>query len=115
MQCHWLGITRRRKVYNDVISLVKKIETTDEYGDPVSELPEREVFAELKSIGQSEFYQAQASGMKAEIKFILSDYEDYEEEQLIKYNNQLYDVIRTYKSGIQLEITCKRGVNNGST
>ena len=102
-------------VNNQVIKLVKEIKTSDEYGNMVPVRTERTVFAELKSIGQSEFYQAQALGLKPEIKFVISDYLDYENEQIVKFadynsDEEEYSVIRTYRNNNQLELVCKRGI-----
>lgn len=56
----------------------------DPYGDPAMELKLSDaVFAELKSIGQSEFYQAQTAGQKPEIKFKLTDYMDYQGQRYL--------------------------------
>lgn len=103
-------------MYNEVIKLVSVIKSADEYGDIVETETERTVFAELKSVGQSEFYQAQAVGMKPEIKFIIADYLDYKGEKRLKYQpyhgtEEEYEVIRTYRNGNRLEITCKRGID----
>lgn len=103
-------------MYDQVIKLIKSEKAIDEYGDTVVSQTERTVFAELKSIGQSEFYQAQALGLKPEIKFKFSDYLDYQNEKHIKYQGfneaeeQIYSVIRTFRDGNELEIVCKRGV-----
>ena len=97
---------------NDVIILEGvALSGTDELGDPVSIPTRREVFARVFSIGQGEFYQAQATGLKPEIKFILSDFLDYQGEQVIIYNRERYRVLRTYRKGLELEITAYREVN----
>lgn len=70
----------------------------------VGESGRREVFAELRSIGQSEFYQAQATGYKPELKFVLADYLDYDGETLVEYTSTLYRVLRTFRAGQSLEI-----------
>ena len=70
----------------------------------VGENGRSEVFAELRSIGQSEFYQAQATGYKPELKFVLADYLDYNGETLIEYTGTLYRVLRTFRAGQALEI-----------
>lgn len=104
-------------MYDNVIKLVKESSKTNEYGDMVAEKTERTVFAELRSIGQSEFYQAQAVGLKPEIKFVLADYLDYQGEDILKYQayneakENEYTIIRTYRANNQLEMICKRGVN----
>ncbi len=96
---------------NDVILLVHEIRTTDEYGDPAVTYTSREVFCKVKSIGQKEFYQAQAVGMQPEIKFVIADYLDYEKETIVEYDGERYRVLRTYRTGQELELVCYREVN----
>ena len=103
-------------MYNEVIKLIAEEESIDEYGDTVVVPSERIVFAQLKSIGQSEFYQAQAVGIKPEIKFVISDYLDYQNEEILKYADikgveNEYRIIRTYRQNNTLELICKRGVD----
>lgn len=102
-------------MYDEAIYLLKEVETTDEYGDAVKTYQETQVYAQIKSIGQSEFYQAQAVGFKPEIKFVLADFYDYQGQQLIKYTpfdgtEEIYTVIRTYRQDTTLEIVCKKGI-----
>lgn len=65
---------------------------------------EREVFCSLRSIGQSEFYQAHAIDYHPELKFVIADYLDYNGESLVKYDGGLYRVLRTFRTGLALEI-----------
>lgn len=107
-------------MYNEAIKLVKEVKTVNLYGDTVVTTTERTVFAEVQSIGTVEFYQAQAIGLRPEIKFIIADYLDYKGEQALKYTpfagvEQMYSIIRTYRNGNQLEITAKRGIDDAST
>jgi SPP1 family predicted phage head-tail adaptor len=102
---------------NEIAILVKQTRGVDEYGDPVTDDTGREVFVREKSIGQKEFYQAQAVGLQPEITLVLADYLDYEGEQYVKYTplgqttEQLYRVLRTYRAGVELELVCYREVN----
>lgn len=104
-------------MYDQIIKLISETNQVDEYGDTVTKQQEREVFAELKSIGQSEFYQAHAVGLKPELKFVIPDYLEYQGERILKFQDfsetieQEYSIIRTYRNGNELEITCKRGVD----
>lgn len=68
----------------------------------------REVLCTIKSVGQSEFYQAHGTDYKPELKIQLADYLDYDEEQLIIFNGKWWRVIRTYRTGHALEITVER-------
>lgn len=68
----------------------------------------REVFAALGSIGMAEFYQAHAIDYHPELKFILADHLDYNQESLVLYEGTLYRVLRTYRTGLALEIVVTR-------
>ena len=103
-------------MFDEVITLIHYTETTDYYGDPFKVTTERQLFAEVKSISQTEFYQAQGLGLKPEIKFIIADFFDYKGEMKIKYTpfggeEQIYDVLRTYRNKLNLEIVCRRGID----
>lgn len=106
-------------MFNDVIKLLSDSKTVDSYGDTVVTSTETVVFAEVLDIGTKEFYQAQASNLRPEIKFVIADYLDYHNEQNLLYKayneseDVLYDVIRTYRNGNTLEITCERSEDNG--
>lgn len=97
-------------MYNEVIYLVAKTSTTNNVGDQIKTEERTMRFAKLKSIGQSEFYQAQAIGLKPEIKFVLPDYLDYNNQEEIIYNGFRYKVLRTFRTGNELEIVCYGGV-----
>ncbi len=103
-------------MFDDVITLKKETNTVNEYGDTVRTFTDRQVFAQVKSISQSEFYQAQAVGLKPEIKFLIADFADYQGEKILSYKPfgadeaEDYTVLRTYRNKINLEIVCKRGI-----
>lgn len=96
---------------NDLLTLIATTNGVDEYGDPVVTKTRREVFCRVASIGQKEFYQAHAVGLQPEIKFVLADYLDYNWEALVEYDGQLFRVLRTYRTGQELELVCYREVN----
>ena len=68
----------------------------------------RDVFCGFRSVGHTEFYEAYAVELRPELKFVLADYLDYEGEPLVKYGADLYRVIRTYRTGQELELTVAR-------
>lgn len=96
---------------NDILTLIQQAQVVDEYGDPVISETARDVFCGLRSIGQKEFYQAHAVGLQPELKFVLADYLDYNDEPLVAYKGQRYRVLRTYREGQELELVCYREVN----
>lgn len=98
-------------MYNEVIKLIKETVSADSLGNPITTRTERQVFAMVHSIGQKEFYQAHAVGLQPEYKVVLADYLDYEGESLAEFQGQQMRVLRTYRSGKELEITLYREVN----
>lgn len=110
---------------------MEKGEKTDEHGDPVIERIFSDiVYAEIKSISQTEFYQAQTADKKPEIKFCISDYLDYQNQKYLihiktdqdhiepedVHEGVRYNILRTYrKEDNQLEITCYGGVRDAIT
>ena len=97
-------------MYNEVIYLLSVEVSINNVGDQI-ETPKKEMrLAKLKSIGQSEFYQAQAQGLKPEIKFVLADYLDYNNQEELIHNNFRYKVLRTFRTGKEIEIVCYGGV-----
>jgi SPP1 family predicted phage head-tail adaptor len=97
-------------MYNEVIYLLSKQKTTNDVGDVIETPIKLMRFARMKSIGQAEFYQAQAQGLKPEIKFVLADYLDYDNQMEVVHNNFRYKVLRTFRTGNEIEIVCYGGV-----
>lgn len=104
-------------MYNEVIILLGKEAYENVPGQGRKKIQQkRELFADVLSIGQQEFYQAKAKRLKPELKFEIADYLDYENEKELIYENVKYQVLRTYrKNKRQLEITVYGGVNIGTT
>ena len=74
----------------------------------IGEETSRDVFCRVASIGMKEFYEASARDFYPEVKFILADYLDYGNEQLVEHNGQRYSVLRTFRTGQELEIVVAR-------
>lgn len=56
---------------------------------------ESEVFARVESIGQSEFFAAQQSGLRAQYKIVVWE-SDYTGEGLCEISGKIYSIYRTY-------------------
>lgn len=87
---------------NDVIVLVAKVAD----GANVS-LKKTRVFAEKKSVRQSEFYAAYQVGLNPSLVFVVDarDFENASEPTEVIYNDKTYTIIRTYCTGATVEIT----------
>lgn len=55
-----------------------------------------EVFAEVISVSQNEFYKARQNGLEAELVIMLTDYGDYNGQKVFLYDGERMRVIRTY-------------------
>lgn len=85
---------------NEVAVLIKR-----EYGKTDVR---REVFCGFRSIGMKEFYAASTTDFRPELRLVLADYLDYDDETMVEYNGQLYRILRTYRVGQELELTLER-------
>lgn len=92
----------------EILTLIQRTPARDDQGDPVIRETSRVVLCGVRSIGQREFYEASATDFHPELKLILADYLDYQDEQLVEYNGRRYRVIRTYRTGQELELIVER-------
>lgn len=97
-------------MWKDVIELGNLTETIV-YGEPVQSFQWREVYANKKSIRQSEFYQAGSVGLKPELMFEVYTFE-YDNDEKVKYNNKEYFIIRAYEKGEFTELTVSSHVGS---
>ena len=102
--------------YTD-ITLIKTEKRVDIFGDWEEVETRRTVYAEELSVSQTEFYQGFAVGFKPEIKFVLENFMDYQNEKIVEYTPFMatapvrLTVLRTYNDGDRTELTCYKGVD----
>ena len=73
----------------------------------------RDVFCTVKSIGQTEAYQAMGIGLNPELKVILAHDFEYEDERLCELDGKRYEILRTYVTETDgIELTLQRVVRN---
>lgn len=90
-------------MWKDVIDLGNLVETI-EYGEPIQSMEWREVFANKKSVRQSEFYQAANVGLKPELVFEIRSIE-FNNDEKVRYGGKEYSIIRAYDKGEVAELT----------
>lgn len=98
---------RSRAIY-----LIKNDKQQNQYGVWVDNTTERKVFAEVTSVGQSEWFEGGRQGLNPQLRFRMFAY-DYQGESLLKYNNTIYSIYRTYVDKdeiIELYTELKKGV-----
>lgn len=99
---------------SDVITLVTVTRTQDEYGIWQPTEKTKEVYCQVDSVTQSEFYEGGRNGLNPEFRFTLF-FGDYSNEPIVIYKNKRYSVYRTYlRRNDQLELYVERkGGTNG--
>lgn len=97
-------------MYNEVITLLTITEESDGMDTIETITKETDLFAKALSVGMKESYEAKSVGLKPELVFEIADYLDYEGQEEIRFNDERYKVLRTYrkKDGNELEITVTR-------
>ena len=76
---------------------------------------QRKVFCTVKSVGQTEVYQANAAGLNPELKLILAHAFDYHGEKLIDYAGERWSIVRTYVNEADgIELTIQRTAGNAA-
>ena len=84
-------------MWKELIKLGNLVETI-EHGEPIQSYQWREVFANKKSVRQSEFYQAGTIGLRPELIFEVHSFE-FENDEKVKYNDKEYTIIRVFDKG----------------
>ncbi|MBA4687248.1 MAG: head-tail adaptor protein [Candidatus Galacturonibacter soehngenii] len=91
--------------------LLQENQIPDEYGDIQTDIKKRKVYPSVSSTRQSEFYAAQAQGLKLEKKVTIREFE-YKGESKIQEDDTVYEIVRTFSIGDgNMELVLKRGVN----
>lgn len=100
-------------MFDDIAFLCKETITKDEYLNERSELKERKVFVRKKSVGSREFYQAATTDYHPVVTLVLADYFDYDNEKIVVFEGETFEVVRTYRVGNKLELTLQEKVVAG--
>ena len=93
----------------DVLTLIAQTISTDQYGNEVATEVEKQVFCEVDSITQTEFYQAANTELNPEYKFTIF-FGDYDGQPIVEYNGVRYAIYRSYRTGDDLELYVERKI-----
>lgn len=91
-------------VRDDVIYLVN--ENPPDHG--VFNRPEETrtmCYCRVQSVTRQEYYRALENNIEPVYVFTMSEYEDYNGQKIVIYNDKRYRVIRTYVSENEIELT----------
>ena len=97
---------------SSVAYLVKQEFERDEFGVQRETLTERMIYCDIASATRNEVFEGGRNGFKPELKITMFQYE-YENESLIRVNNILYSIYRTYITrDDSIELYCERRKGN---
>ena len=100
---------------SDVISLIAVTTSRDDYGVMRKTETKRDVFCDVSSVTQSEFFEGGRNGLNPEYRFTMFRF-DYADESIVEYKGNRYSVYRTYfgrNDTIELYVE-RRGGTNGT-
>lgn len=98
---------------NDVITLISRTYTKDEYGVQKPTEVSRQVYCDVTSVRAAEHFEGRAAGLNPELRFVLFAY-DYQGEEIVEHNGERYSVYRTYRTKndtVELYTERKGGTN----
>lgn len=99
-------------MYNQICTLIKYYNTRDAYGNAIKTAIRQEVYCRPLSVRYSEFYQAAQVNMKPTLVLELADYYDYDDQTVVEFEDHLYDIIRSYRTDVSLQLTCSPKTGN---
>ena len=93
----------------DVLILIAQAMSVDDIGNEIATETERQVFCEVYSITQTEFYAAANTELNPEYRFDIF-FGDYQGEDVCLFNGERYAIYRTYRAGDTLELYAERKI-----
>lgn len=99
-------------VRSNVICLIDCTYTTDVLGQQIATETSRQVFCDVKSVSQAEWFEGGRNGLKPEYKITMFLY-DYNGEKVAEFDGVRYSIYRTFKAQnevIELYLEAKAGV-----
>ena len=94
-----IGVT----VMSDVITLITETFSTDVYGNQKATESTNDVFCEVRSISQSEYFAGGETGHRPVFRFDVF-FGDYGNERLVEYNSKRYYIYRVYRDNDTCEL-----------
>lgn len=101
--------------YSEIVYLISRTLGEDEIGNITTSLTtEKKIYAKKQSVRTNEFYNASMTGLTPSCEFVIKKL-NYSGQSEVKWNNELYEVIRTIdpKNKYDIVLVCSKkiGVN----
>ena len=97
-----------------MINLIGFTRIQDDYGQWIETSTTKQVYCQVESVGQREFFEAGRNGLNPQYKFTLFG-GDYNNEPVVEYKGNRYAVYRTYLTKtdkLELYVERKGGTNS---
>lgn len=98
---------------SDIITLITQTRTQDDYGVWAATETTSDIYAQVESVSQSEFFEGGRNGLNPAYKFTIYGFE-YGGQAIVSYNNERFGVYRTYQTKndmLELYVERKGGTN----
>lgn len=98
--------------YTEIIYLLNIVESEDDIGNTISSLTQtNKCYAKKQSVKTNEFYNATMVGLTPSCEFIIKRL-NYNNEPLLTWNNETYQVIRTIdpKNKFDIVLVCSKKI-----
>lgn len=103
------------ETFDHEIQLVALVQGIGDDGFPIKEeQPQPPILANRLSIRSSEYWQAKQSGVELSYTFEIHAFE-YNGERKLIYENEDYEIERTYNKGELVELICRRRSDDHAT
>lgn len=99
---------------SDVINLIQETQTQNSFGGWDVVETSQEVFCDVRSITQTEWFEAGRSGIDHPAYTFVINRNEYSGEKIVEYNGQRYGVYRTYEArneNLELYVEAKGGLH----
>jgi hypothetical protein len=103
---------RVMRMYNSIAYLITEEIVPDEMLNQIPKFTESEVFVKKSSIGMREFYAAATADLKPSITLTLADPWDYDGQKLVRFEDVLYNVLRTHEYNGELNLTLEERIGS---
>lgn len=91
-----------------VIQLRTITAASDSGGFPIKSVTTTQVYADKKSVRQSEYYAAEAKGRRLDMVLVVNA-DDWNGASEVEFSGVVYEIVRAYQVGLgRVELTCAR-------
>lgn len=98
--------------YSEIIYLLTESIGEDEIGNNISSLTSsKKIYAKVQSVRTNEYYSAVETGLTPSMEFVIKKL-NYSGENQIKWNNEVYEVIRVVepKNKYDIVLVCSKKI-----